>query len=92
MILLQYVVYIFIAIKLINTLSGEYELLKKQFYFIAIFLFAIWFTCFLNTVSGFPYPGGAIVYSGFVYFSLILFMNKGYIINFNPSKKYEKTV
>jgi len=90
-ILLQYVIYIFITLKRINVLEGEYEFLKRQFYFIASFLLTIWFTYFLSAVTDSPYLGGAIVYSGFVYFSLILFINKGYIINFNPTKKYEKT-
>jgi YesN/AraC family two-component response regulator len=50
----------------------------------------IWFAYLLNEVSGFPYISGAILYSVLIYFSLIIIINKGYIINLsNP--KYQKT-
>jgi len=44
----------------------------------------------LNEIAGFPYISGAILYSVLIYFSLIIVLNKGYIINIaNP--KYKNT-
>ena len=64
--------------------------IKRQLNIISIFLLAIWFAYMLNEVAGFPYISGAILYSVLIYFSLIIILNKGYIINLsNP--KYKNT-
>jgi AraC-like DNA-binding protein len=64
--------------------------IKRQLNIISIFLLAIWFAYMLNEVAGFPYISGAILYSVLIYFSLIIVLNKGYIINLsNP--KYKNT-
>ncbi|WP_321369904.1 helix-turn-helix domain-containing protein [uncultured Draconibacterium sp.] len=89
-ILLQYMLYLTFSIHKINYGTIENENVKKQLNLIGIFLMAIWFAYLLNEVSGFPYISGAILYSVLIYFSLIIIINKGYIINMaNP--KYLKT-
>lgn len=63
---------------------------KKQLNTISAFLLAIWFAYFLNGVSDYPYILGAVLYSILIYFSLIIILNKGYIINLSKSK-YQNT-
>lgn len=63
---------------------------KKQLNTISAFLLAIWFAYFLNGVSDSPYILGAVLYSILIYFSLIIILNKGYIINLSKSK-YQNT-
>jgi AraC-like DNA-binding protein len=89
-ILLQYIIYLTIAIYYTNFRDVENQKVCKQLNVISIFLLAIWFAYLLNEVSGFPYISGAILYSVLIYFSLIIIINKGYIIDIsNP--KYKKT-
>ncbi len=90
-ILLHYILYLYYSLKQINSCKEDKSLLIKQLNILLIFLLTIWFTYLLNAVSDFPYLSGALVYSGFVYFSLILFFNQGHIINVSSAKKYEKT-
>lgn len=89
-ILLQYIVYITLAVYKTNFTNHENDNVKKQLNLISIFLMAIWFAYLLNEVSGFPYISGAILYSVLIYFSLILIINKGYVIN-TTNAKYQKT-
>ncbi len=89
-ILLQYMVYMVMAVWLSNTKTGEKPITKLQLNIISLFLLAIWFAYFLNEVAGLPYISGAILYSVLIYFSLIIVINKGYIIHLsNP--KYQNT-
>lgn len=89
-ILLQYMIYVSYTIIKLNLSSYKREDIIKQLHIIGYFLLAIWFAYLLNEVSGFPYISGAILYSVLIYFSLIIILNKGYIINYsNP--KYQKT-
>ncbi len=89
-ILLQYMIYVTYAIIKLNLSAYKRADIIKQLNIIGYFLLAIWFAYLLNEVSGFPYISGAILYSVLIYFSLIIILNKGYIINFsNP--KYQKT-
>jgi len=89
-ILLQYIIYVTYAIIKVNMSTYKRADIIKQLNIIGYFLLAIWFAYLLNEVSGFPYISGAILYSVLIYFSLIIILNKGYIINFfNP--KYQKT-
>ncbi|MEN8187517.1 MAG: helix-turn-helix domain-containing protein [Bacteroidota bacterium] len=89
-ILLQYMIYVSYAIIKLNFSNFNREDIIKQLNIIGYFLLAIWFAYLLNEVSGFPYISGAILYSVLIYFSLIIILNKGYIINYtNP--KYRNT-
>ncbi len=89
-ILLQYIIYTTIAIYRINFGVLDNQNVRKQLNIIALFLLAIWFAYLLNEVAGFPYISGAILYSVLIYFSLIIIINKGYIIN-TTNAKYQKT-
>lgn len=62
-ILLQYIIYLTIAIY--NTNFKEFDNAKvcRQLNVISIFLLGIWFAYLLNEVSGFPYISGAVLYS-----------------------------
>jgi AraC-like DNA-binding protein len=44
----------------------------------------------LNDAAGLPYISGAVLYSALIYFSLVIILNKGYIINM-AAPKYDKT-
>ena len=89
-ILLQYMLYLSIAIYNTWNSSIDNPNIKRQLNIIGMFLLAIWFAYLLNEVAGFPYISGAILYSVLIYFSLIIILNKGYIINLsNP--KYKNT-
>ncbi|NOX89083.1 MAG: helix-turn-helix transcriptional regulator [Calditrichaeota bacterium] len=91
-ILLQYIIYIIIALKRIQRFKAEFAYIEKQMNYITLVLLLIWFAYMLNAATGyFHYLNAALIYSGIVYFSLILIINKGEIINFKPVKKYEKT-
>ena len=91
-ILLQYIIYIIIALKRVQQIKAEYPHIEKQMNYITLVLLSIWFAYMLNAVTGyFHYLNAAFIYSGIVYFSLILILNKGEIINFKPTRKYEKT-
>ncbi len=89
-ILLQYMAYIALTIYRTNTQEKDKSATVRQLNIISIFLLAIWFSYLLNEVAGFPYISGAILYSVLIYFSLIIILNKGYIINLSSSK-YKKT-
>jgi len=78
--------------KLICEIPENLSHIKKQLNYLNLALLIIWLPYMLNSVnSHFFYLIGALVYTGIVYFSLVLLINKGYIINFYPTKKYEKT-
>jgi len=89
-ILLQYIFYLTIAVYKTNFGNIDNINVRKQLNVISAFLMAIWFAYLLNEVSGFPYISGAILYSVLIYFSLIIIINKGYIIN-TTTLKYQKT-
>lgn len=89
-ILLQYIIYVSITVQNINSSRTDNGSIKKQLNIISSFLMAIWFAYLLNEVSGFPYISGAILYSVLIYFSLIIIINKGYIIS-TANLKYQKT-
>lgn len=89
-ILLQFMIYLTIAIYKAFVNVKNKPLLVKQLNIISCFLLAIWFAYFLNSVSDFPYIMGAVIYSILIYFSLIIILNKGYIINFSQ-RKYHNT-
>ncbi|MBI9067613.1 MAG: AraC family transcriptional regulator [Salinivirgaceae bacterium] len=89
-ILLQYMIYVTWSIYKLNTGNFSNAKVIKQLNIIGAFLLAIWFAYLLNEVSGFPYISGAILYSVLIYFTLIIVINKGYIIDLsNP--KYKNT-
>lgn len=89
-IMLQYMIYLTWSVYRINTGTTHNVRVIRQLNIIAAFLMAIWFAYFLNEVSGFPYISGAILYSVLIYFTLIIVINKGYIIDLsNP--KYKNT-
>jgi len=89
-ILLQYMIYLARTVYKVNTGSVQNGRIIKQLNIIAAFLMAIWFAYFLNEVSGFPYISGAVLYSVLIYFTLIIVINKGFIVDVsNP--KYKKT-
>ncbi len=85
-ILLQYMIYLTIAIYNIHVKIIDKPFVKKQLNIISAFLLAIWFAYFLSGVSDSPYILGAVLYSILIYFSLIIILNKGYIINLSKSK------
>ncbi|MFC2106907.1 helix-turn-helix domain-containing protein [Bacteroidota bacterium] len=89
-ILFQYIIYLFFTVYHTNTISINKPSVIKQLNIISIFLMAIWFAYLLNEVSGFPYISGAILYSILIYFSLIIILNKGYVIDLSEAK-YKKT-
>ena len=90
--LLQYIIYIIIALKRVQQVKAEFPHIEKQMNYITLVLLLIWFAYMLNAVTGyFHYLNAALIYSGIIYFSLILIINKGEIINFKPTRKYEKT-
>jgi len=89
-ILLQYMIYLTISIYRVNNNAKTNPSIKHQLNIISVFLLGIWFAYLLNEVAGFPYISGAILYSVLIYFSLIIILNKGYIIDLsNP--KYKNT-
>jgi AraC-like DNA-binding protein len=89
-IMLQYMIYLVWSVYKVNMGAIQNSKIVKQLNIIASFLMAIWFAYFLNEVSGFPYISGAILYSVLIYFTLIIVINKGYIIDIsNP--KYKNT-
>ncbi len=91
-ILIQYIIYMISTQKLICEIPENLSHIKKQLNYLNLALLIIWLPYMLNSVnSHFFYLIGALVYTGIVYFSLVLLINKGYIINFYPTKKYEKT-
>ncbi len=85
-ILLQYIIYLSLAIYYftLNTLDKPH--IKNQLNIISVFLLAIWFANFLNEVAGFPYISDAILYGLLMFLSLKTILNKGYIINLSSSK------
>ena len=89
-ILLQYIVYLAATIFKISYANSENIKVRKQLKLISIFLMAIWFAYLLNEVAGFPYISGAVLYSVLIYFSLLIIINKGYILN-TANPKYQKT-
>ncbi len=92
LIMLQYIIYMIIAIKETRRLPNEKRELKLQLNILSGVLLLIWFLYYLNAVTHFvPYIGSAVIYSVIIYFSLNLIVNKGYILNFNLFTKYAKT-
>lgn len=91
LILFHYLAYLLQSVKIIEKFSDEMKHIKFQLNIIAIFLLVIWMTYLFNHIAHSPYLGGAIVYSGLIYFSLVIFINRGYLIDFLPNKKYQKT-
>lgn len=89
-ILLQYMAYLAWTIYYVNCNTFENGKVIKQLNIISSFLLAIWFAYLLNEVSGFPYISGAILYSVLIYFTLIIVINKGYVIDLS-NVKYKKT-
>lgn len=85
-ILLQYMIYITISIYKAYIESENKPNIVKQLNIISSFLMAIWLAYFLNAVSDFPYIIGAVLYSVLIYFSLIITLNKGYILNLSKGK------
>ncbi len=90
LILLQYIIYISLSLFRINLGTFNRQDVLKQLNTIGYFLMLIWFVYLLNDVSGFPYISGAILYSVIIYFSLVLIMNKGYVID-KSKPKYKNT-
>ena len=92
LIMLQYIIYMIIAILKIQILKETHNRLKIQLKILSGVLLLIWFLYYLNSVTHFfPYIAGAIIYSVIIYFSINLIINKGYVLDFNPFRKYEKT-
>lgn len=89
-ILLQYIIYLTITIYKANFIEWENLKIRKQLNVISAFLLGIWLAYLLNEVSGFPYISGAILYSVLIYFSLLIIINKGYVID-TSNPKYKKT-
>lgn len=90
LILLQYMIYMTITIFHLNLGEFNRKDIIQQLNILGYFLSAIWFLYLLNDVSGFPYISGAILYSIIIYFSLVIIINKGFIIN-NSNPKYKNT-
>lgn len=90
LILLQYMIYMVVTVFNVNLSDFNRKDLINQLNIIGYFLYGIWFLYLLNNVSGFPYISGAILYSIIIYFSLVIIINKGFIIN-NTSPKYKNT-
>jgi len=91
-ILLQYIIYITLALKSVQQLKTDYGHITKQMNYITIALLLIWFAFMINAVTGFSHNlYAAFIYAAIIYFSLILVINKGEIINLKPVRKYEKT-
>ncbi len=90
LILLQYMIYLTITIFNINLGVFNRKDLINQLNIVGYFLVAIWFLYLLNDVSGFPYISAAILYSLIIYFSLVIIINKGFIIN-GSNPKYKNT-
>ena len=90
LILLQYMIYMTVTVFNINLSDFNRKDLINQLNIVGYFLAAIWFLYLLNDVSGFPYISGAILYSIIIYFSLVIIINKGFIIN-GSNPKYKNT-
>ena len=91
LIMLQYLIYMIVAIKQTRSLKKELNQLKIQLNILSGVLLFIWFLYYLNAVTNFfPYIAGAIIYSIIIYFSINLIVNKGYVLDFNPFRKYQK--
>lgn len=92
LIMLQYMIYLYYAIRETQKLTDEKKELKYQLNILSGVLLLIWFLYYLNAATHFfPYIAGAIIYSVIVYFSINLIINKGYILDFNPFRKYKKS-
>ena len=92
LIMLQYMIYMYFAILETQKLTDEKKRYKFQLNILSGVLLFIWFLYYLNAATHFfPYIAGALIYSVIVYFSINLIINKGYVLNFNPFKKYEKS-
>jgi len=92
LIMLQYVIYMIFAIKQTQKLSKHKKSLQFQLNILSGVLLFIWFLYYLNAVTHFfPYIAGAIIYSIIIYFSINLIVNKGYVLDFNPFRKYKNT-
>ncbi len=92
LIMLQYMIYMIKAINQTQLLDENHLHLKKQINILSGVLLFIWFLYYLNAVTHFfPYIAGAIIYSIIIYFSINLIVNKGYVLDFNPFRKYQKT-
>lgn len=85
-ILLQYMIYLTLAVTYTYKNTLDRPGVRRQLDVISISLLAIWFSYLLNEVAGFPYISGAILYSLLIYFSLIIILNKGYIIDLSNPK------
>ena len=89
-ILLQYIIYITLAASSILSIRNAHPKVFRDLSVIAWFLLAIWLSYVLNEVAGIPYISGAILYSLLIYFSIIILINKGYLIDFS-APKYAKS-
>lgn len=89
-ILLQYMIYMVLAANLILATKNNNLKVFRDLSIIGWFLLVIWFSYTLNEVAGFPYISGAILYSLLIYFSILILINKGYLIDFS-APKYAKS-
>jgi AraC-like DNA-binding protein len=89
-ILLQYMIYIVLSVQTFNALKDSHPKIRRDLSIIGWFLLAIWFSYALNEVAGFPYISGAILYSLLIYFSIIILINKGFLIDMT-APKYAKS-
>ncbi len=91
-IILQYIIYMIVAITKTNKLKEDLKKLKFELNILSVVLLLIWFLYFLNAVTHFfPYIAGALIYSVIVYFAINLIINKGFVLDFNLFTKYQKT-
>jgi len=80
-ILIQYIIYMISAQKIISQIPENLSHIKKQLNYLNLVLLVIWLPYMLNSVnSHFFYLIGALVYTGIVYFSLVLLINKALLI------------
>jgi AraC-like DNA-binding protein len=89
-ILLQYMIYMVLSANSIMPLKTSHPKIYKNLSIIGWFLLLIWFSYALNEAAGFPYISGAILYSLLIYFSVIILINRGYLIDFS-APKYAKS-
>ncbi|MER3318047.1 MAG: helix-turn-helix domain-containing protein [Allomuricauda sp.] len=83
-------IYIVLSVQTFNALKDSHPKIRRDLSIIGWFLLAIWFSYALNEVAGFPYISGAILYSLLIYFSIIILINKGFLIDMT-APKYAKS-
>lgn len=88
--LLQYVLYVAIAIYFIYVKFDDSLKVKKQLNLISLYLLLLGFFIILNEASGFPEIENSVIYVFISHMGILIALNKGAIFDLSSSK-YKKT-